>query len=61
MKWQIQSKMHRRSVMRFYDNLDKISENRLPQRAYYIPENDGAYMLLNGEWDFDYYERDYDF
>lgn len=47
--------------MRFYENLDKISENRLPQRAYYIPENDGAYMLLNGEWGFDYYERDYDF
>ena len=46
--------------MRRYEDLAKIAENRLPQRAYYIPENEGAYMLLNGDWDFEYYERDYD-
>ena len=46
--------------MRFYENLNKIYENRLPQRAFYIPENEGGYILLNGNWDFDYYERDYD-
>ena len=46
--------------MRFYENLNNICENRLPQRAFYIPENEGGYILLNGNWDFDYYERDYD-
>ena len=46
--------------MRRYEDLAKMAENRLPQRAYYIPENEGAYMLLNGDWDFEYYERDYD-
>ena len=46
--------------MRFYEDLSHISENREPQRAYYIPENEGAYTLLNGEWDFKFYERDYE-
>ncbi len=45
--------------MRFYEDLNHIKENRLPQRAYYIPENDGAYMLLNGEWNFKYYDADF--
>ena len=27
--------------MRFYENLNNICENRLPQRAFYIPENEG--------------------
>ena len=45
--------------MRFYEDLTHISENRLPQRAYYIPENEGAYILLNGEWNFKYYDADY--
>ena len=45
--------------MRFYEDLNHISENRLPQRAYYIPENNGAYMLLNGEWNFKYYDADF--
>lgn len=47
-------------MIRPYENLNRISENRLPQRAYYIPENDGAYIPLNGDWNFEYYERDYD-
>ena len=45
--------------MRFYEDLTHLSENRLPQRAYYIPENPGAYQLLNGSWDFRYYEADF--
>ena len=44
--------------MRFYENPQKTSENRLPQRSYYIPINDGAYNLLNGTWRFHYYSRD---
>ena len=43
-------------MIRNFENINKISENRLPQRAYYIPENDGAYTSLNGEWDFYWYE-----
>lgn len=46
--------------MRYYENLAKISENRLPQRSYYIPENEGAYKLLNGTWRFHYYPLDID-
>ncbi len=58
--------------MRAYERLDRISENRLPQRAYYIPydslekalagdKNQSAYYrLLNGNWDFCYFERDAD-
>ena len=45
--------------MRFYEDLNHIKENRLPQRAYYIPENQGAYMVLNGEWNFKYYDADF--
>ena len=43
-------------MIRAFENVNKISENRLPQRAYYIPENDGAYISLNGEWDFYWYK-----
>lgn len=46
--------------MRYYEDLSKTSENRLPQRSYYIPENKGAYTLLNGKWRFHYYTRDID-
>ncbi len=44
--------------MRFYEKPEFLYENRLPQRSYYIPKNDGAYMLLNGEWKFKYFEFD---
>lgn len=47
-------------MVRKYEDLTYLQEKRLPQRAYYIPENEGAYLLLNGEWAFSYYERDYD-
>ncbi len=58
--------------MREYERLDKRSHNRLPQRAYYIPydslekalagdrKQSAYYRLLNGIWDFAYYERDID-
>lgn len=44
--------------MRFYENLKNLSVNRLPQRSYYIPENEGAYTLLNGEWRFKFYDNE---
>ena len=46
--------------MRKYENLHHIQENRQSQRAYYIPENPDGYILLNGIWKFDFFERDYD-
>ena len=46
--------------MRYYENPEKTSENRLPQRSYYIPKNEGAYTLLNGTWRFKYYKSDWD-
>ncbi len=44
--------------MRIYENVLKTSENRLPQRAYYIPKGKSEYMLLNGAWRFAYFETD---
>ena len=38
--------------MRIYENPQKTSENRLPQRPYYIPGGRSEYQLLNGEWKF---------
>lgn len=58
--------------MRPYENLEIVSENRLPQRSYYFPyeslekalagnrEDSAYYVLLNGEWKFKYFERDID-
>ncbi|MBL4934613.1 DUF4981 domain-containing protein [Clostridium sp. YIM B02515] len=58
--------------MRSYENLNLISENREPQRSYYIPYDtlekaiegnkydSKYYKLLNGQWDFAYFERDID-
>lgn len=58
--------------MRVYESFTKFSENRLPQRSYYIPyeslekaltgdRNKSAYYkLLNGSWKFAYFERDID-
>ena len=46
--------------MRIYENPLKTSENRLLPRSYYIPEGISEYKLLNGEWDFAYFERDID-
>ena len=46
--------------MRYYEDPQKTSENRLKQRSYYIPSNEGAHMLLNGIWRFKYYACDYE-
>ena len=45
-------------MIRFYEDLKTIQENRLSPRAYYIPEN--SKTSLDGEWDFKYFERDLD-
>ena len=45
--------------MKFYEDLTQIQINRLPQRSYYIPENDGAFTSLNGDWNFKYYDSDF--
>ena len=56
-------------IMKFYEDLSKIQVNREAPRAYYIPyateadalsgdrANSKYYRLLNGTWDFTYYER----
>ncbi|MBQ5910415.1 MAG: DUF4981 domain-containing protein [Clostridia bacterium] len=46
--------------MRTYENILKTSENRLPQRSYYIPAGKSEYVLLNGDWRFAYFSRDID-
>ncbi|MBQ3040088.1 MAG: glycoside hydrolase family 2 [Clostridia bacterium] len=43
--------------MRFYENPKKTYENREKQRAYYIPQGNAKYLLLNGEWNFAYFEN----
>ena len=46
--------------MRIYENPKKTSENRVKSRSYYIPKGVSEYKLLNGEWDFAYFNRDID-
>ena len=58
--------------MRIYERFDKTSENRVKERAYYIPydtlekalggkrENSAYYKLLNGRWNFAFFKRDID-
>ena len=58
--------------IRTYENIKKTSENREKARSYYIPyesmekalsgnkEDSAFYKLLNGMWDFRYFERDID-
>ena len=58
--------------MRKYEDLKRIHENTLAPRAHYIPydtlekalrgnkEESAYYRLLNGEWEFRYFERDID-
>ena len=58
--------------MRYYESLKKFSENREPQRAYYIPYDSlekalkgdktksNYYKLLNGNWNFAFFKRDID-
>ncbi len=46
--------------MKIYENPLKTSENRLKPRSYYIPGGVSEYTLLNGEWDFAYFESEAD-
>ena len=46
--------------MRIYENINKTSENRLKPRAFYIPKGVSEYTLLNGVWDFAFFEDNYD-
>lgn len=58
--------------MREYERTDRISDNRLPQKAYAIPyeslekalafdrHQSAYYRLLNGIWDFAYFPRELD-
>lgn len=46
--------------MRTYEDPQMTSENRKAPRSYYIPEGDSEYQLLNGKWNFAYFDRDID-
>ena len=46
--------------MRIYENPETTSENRLLPRCYYIPQGVSKYIDLNGEWGFNFYNRDID-
>ena len=46
--------------MRPYENPQCTSENRLAPRSYYIPQGCSEYQLLNGTWDFAFFQRDID-
>ena len=58
--------------MREYENLNQLHTNREPARTHYIPydsfekavrgerSESAYYQLLNGVWDFKFYERDID-
>ncbi len=48
-------------MIRFYENVHQTSENRLPQRAFYIPDGVATCQTLNGNWRFAYYENSDDF
>ena len=43
--------------MRNYENPQKTSENRLEARSWYIPEGEGVFRPLNGEWRFAFFEN----
>ncbi|MBQ2266140.1 MAG: glycoside hydrolase family 2, partial [Clostridia bacterium] len=47
-------------MLRFYENPEKTSENRLAPRSYYIPTGKSEYLSLNGKWNFKYFSRDID-
>lgn len=59
-------------VPKHFENLNVLHENTMPDRAYYIPsdkrqddlvehrERSGRFTLLNGDWDFRYYDSIYD-
>lgn len=60
-----------KELMYFHENTDYLHVNTLDEHVYFIPfkneedafserENSGLFELLNGEWDFKYYDSFYD-
>jgi len=59
-------------IPKHFENLNVLHENTMPDRAYYIPsskkqydlaeyrEHSDRFMLLNGDWEFHYYNSIYD-
>ena len=46
--------------MRFYENPQATSLNRLPSRCSYVPGGAAERTMLNGTWKFAFFERDID-
>ena len=46
--------------MRHYENPERTSENRCPARSWYIPGGVSRQHMLNGDWQFAYFQRDID-
>ena len=46
--------------MRHYENPEKTSENRCAARSWYIPGGVSRQMMLNGTWNFAFFQRDID-
>ncbi len=46
--------------MRHYEDPQATSENRCDVRSYYIPGGVSCYQLLNGTWQFAFFDRDVD-
>ena len=44
-------------MKRFYENPNKTSVNRLPQRSYYLPGGAATVTSLNGIWNFAFFEN----
>ena len=45
-------------AMKLFEDLNRTSENRLSPRSYAIPGGKSEVTLLNGEWDFAYFENE---
>ena len=46
--------------MRHYENPEKTSENRCAARSWYIPGGVSRQLMLNGIWNFAFFQRDID-
>ena len=46
--------------IRKYEDPRRTSENRLPPRSWYIPRGKSEYLLLNGKWDFAFFDWEAD-
>ena len=46
--------------MRHYENPEITSENRCAARSWYIPGGVSQQIMLNGTWNFAFFQRDID-